>query len=121
MLAQLVESGHRAVVPFDVNQRYDLVLDNEGELLKAQVKTGRLRGGVVEFSATSVQSNTNGTRRKHYTGEDDRFVVYCPQNKVIYLIPAEDVPPTGMYLRLAAPRNNQTKRVRWARDYELPA
>lgn len=121
MLARLVESGYRVLLPFGVNQRYDLVLDNDGELLKAQVKTGRLRNGVVEFRAVSVQCNTNRTLRKHYTGEVDLFIVYCPQNKGLYVIPADHVPPSGMYLRLVAPRNNQSKHVRWASDYELPA
>ncbi len=121
MLARLVESGCRVLLPFGVNQRYDLVLDNDGDLLKAQVKTGRLRGGVIEFSAISVQSNTNGTRRKYYKGEVDMFIVYCPHNKGLYVIPAEEVPPSGMHLRLVPPRNNQSKRVRWASEYELPA
>jgi hypothetical protein len=121
VLARLVDKGYRILLPFGVNQRYDLVIDNDGELLKAQVKTGRLRDGVVEFRAVSVQCNRNRTRREHYTGEVDLFIVYCPQNRGVYVIPAEDVPPSGMFLRVAAPRNNQSKRVRWASDYELPA
>ena len=57
----LVERGYRILLPFGVNQRYDMVLDNDGELLKAQIKTGRLRNGVIEFSAVSTQSNMNRT------------------------------------------------------------
>ena len=56
MLAQLIDRGYRVLLPFGVNQRYDLVVDNDGELLKAQIKTGRLRNGVIEFKAQSVRS-----------------------------------------------------------------
>jgi len=35
--------------------------------------------------------------------------------------PADEVPNTGMYLRVDPPRNRQSKRVRWAKEYELPA
>ncbi len=121
VLAELVRRGYRVLLPFGVNQRYDLVLENDGRFLRAQCKTGRLRNGVIQFSAVSIQSNTNGTRVRHYTGEVDLFVVYCPDNECVYVIPSEEVPPTGMYLRVDPPRNRQRKRVRWARDYELPA
>ena len=121
VFAQLVVRGYRILLPFGVNQRYDMVLDNDGDLLKAQINTGRLRNGAIEFSAVITQSNTNGTRRKFYTGEVDLFIVYCRENRRTYVIPANEVPQTGMYLRLDPPRNNQAKRVRWAREFELPA
>lgn len=121
VLAELVKRGYRVLLPFGVNQRYDLVLESDGRFLKAQCKTGRLRNGVIQFSAVSIQSNTCGTRIRGYDGEVELFVVYCPDNRGIYVIPADEVPPTGMYLRVDPPRNGQSKRVRWARDYELPA
>jgi hypothetical protein len=109
------------LLPFGFNHRFDLVILQGGRFLTAQCKTGRLRHGVVEFSAQSIQSNTKRTKFRGYSGEVDLFIVYCPANKGIYVIPAEDVPATGMYLRVDPPRNCQRKGVRWARDYELPA
>lgn len=109
------------LVPFGVNQRYDLIIDCEGCLLKVQCKTGRLRDGVVQFSALSIQSNTRQTRVRGYAGQVDFFMVYCPENERVYAIPAEDVPNSSMYLRIDPPRNGQSKRVRWAKEYELPA
>jgi len=120
-LAELVKRGYRVLLPFGVNQRYDLVLDCGGRLLKAQCKAGRLRDGVVQFSSQSVQSNTRGTSTRGYAGEVDLFMVYCPENRRVYVIPADEVPSTGMYLRIDPPRNRQSKRVRWAEEYELPA
>jgi hypothetical protein len=98
-----------------------LVLDCGGRLLKAQCKTGRLREGAVRFSAQSVQSNTRRSRVRNYAGEVDLFIVFCPETKRVYVVPAEEVPNTWMYLRVDPPRNGQNKGVRWAHDYELPA
>ena len=121
ILFQLVRRGYRILLPFGVNQRYDLVLDSDGQFLKVQCKTGRLRGGAIRFRAQSVQSNTGTTKTRHYLGEVDLFAVYCPDNDSVYMIPADDVPSTAMYLRVDKPRNKQRKRVRWAEDYVLPA
>jgi hypothetical protein len=121
ILFALVQRGYRVLLPFGVNQRYDLVLESEGRFLKAQCKTGRLRNGVVQFRAQSIQSNTRRTRIRGYAGEVDLFIVYCAENTRIYVIPADDVPTCGMHLRIDPPRNRQAKGVRWAKDYELPA
>jgi hypothetical protein len=51
----------------------------------------------------------------------DLFIVYCPQNDSVYVIPADEVPSREIYLRVIPSRNQQGKRVRWAKDYELPA
>jgi PD-(D/E)XK endonuclease len=121
ILAQLVRQGYRVLLPFGVNQRYDLVLDSEGRFLKVQCKTGRLRKGSIRFKAVSVQSNMNRTSWRAYAGEVDLFAVYCPENSGIYLISADEVAPNVNYLRVEPTRNNQAKGIRWARDYELPA
>lgn len=121
ILAELVKRGYRVLLPFGVNQRYDLVLDCDGRFLRAQCKTGRLREGVVQCSTQSIQSNTQGSRWRSYAGEIDLFIVYCPQNDSVYVVPADEVPGRGMHLRVNPPRNRQDKRVRWAKDYKLPA
>lgn len=121
ILAQFVRHGYRVLLPFGVNQRYDLVLDGGRGFSRVQCKTGRLRDGAIQFSAQSVQSNTACTRVKAYTGEVDLFAVYCPDNDRVYVIPAEEVPATAMYLRVEPPRNRQRKGVRWAEDYVLSA
>jgi hypothetical protein len=121
ILSVLIRRGYSVLVPFGVNQRYDLVLDCDGRLLRAQCKTGRLRDGVVQFSSQSVQSNTRGTKTRSYTGQVDLFIVFCTDNERVYVIPADEVPSCEMYLRIDPPRNRQGKRVRWAKDYELPA
>lgn len=85
-MAELVKRGYRVLLPFGVNQRYDLVLDCDGRLLKAQCKTGRLREGAIEFRVVSTQSNMNRTRIRSYVGQVDLFIVYCPETEKTYVI-----------------------------------
>lgn len=121
ILAQLVARGYRVLLPFGVNQRFDLVIESNERFLKVQCKTGRLRSGAIRFKSVSVQSNTSATRERGYAGEVDLFAIYCPENARVYLMPADEVSPNINYLRLDPTRNNQAKRIRWAKDYELPA
>lgn len=121
VISRLIEVGHRVLLPFGTNQRYDFVIEQGRNFLTAQCKTGRLRNGAIEFRAQSVQCNTAGARVRSYIDEVDLFTVYCPDTRGVSVIPAEEVPASGMFLRLEPPRNGQRKHVRWARDYELPA
>ena len=120
ILGALVRRGYTVLVPFGTNQRYDLVVDVGGSLLRAQCKTGRLRKGCVEFSAQGVRSNTRKTICRDYKGDVELFLVHCPETGGIYAIPIEEATRAHGTLRIDPTANGQEKRVRWARDYELP-
>ena len=119
--AELVKRGYRVLVPFGINHRYDFVLDCGDRFIKAQCKTGRLRHGVIEFSAQSVRANTHRAYFRGYDGEIDLFLVYCPGTRKVYAVPIEDATKSKVALRVDPPANNQQLRVRWAHEYELPA
>src|SRR4029077_4235086 len=55
VLAELVKRGHRVLIPFGVNHRYDLLLDLGGRFVRVQCKTGKLRRGVIRFKTESVR------------------------------------------------------------------
>jgi hypothetical protein len=122
IIAALMRRGYRVLRPLSANQRYDLVLDLDGEFIRVQCKTGRLRRGAVVFSAHSCRSNTRRRYERGYVDEADVFVVHCPATDRIYAVPvgASGVLKMGS-LRVDAPANNQTKGIRWAADHELPA
>jgi PD-(D/E)XK endonuclease len=120
ILSELVRRGYDVLVPFGTNQRYDLVLDLDGELVRVQCKTGRLRDGTVRFSTQSIQSNTRRTVMRGYLGDADLFLVYCPEIGKVYVVPVEEVGVSKTYLRVDPVRNGQSHGVRWAEDYELP-
>lgn len=98
ILAAILEKGIAAAIPFGNNQRYDLVLDDGGHLLRAQCKTGKLRDGCVVFKTCSVNGFTG--ERKSYCGQADIFLVYCPQNTKMYRVPVPSTPATEMRLRV---------------------
>ena len=80
MLA-LSERGYDIAVPFGENTRYDLIIDDHTRLYRVQCKTGRLRGGAIEFPTASSyyhHPNEKPTQR-HYQGQVDLFGVFCLQ------------------------------------------
>lgn len=120
VLAELVKRGHRVLLPFGVNHRYDLVLDLGDQFVRVQVKTARVRRNCVVFATRSVRVNTTRTFCRDYRGDADLFIAYCPDNDRIYAVPVDDATLTGISLRLRPTANNQQAGIRWARDYELP-
>ena len=87
-----------------------------------QCKTGRLRNGAIVFSTRSCRSNRRQTYVRSYTDEADVFIVHCPETDRIYAVPVgESGVLKAASLRVSAPANNQSRGIRWAADYELPA
>ena len=52
-------------------------------------------------------------------GQIELFAV-CTENERIYAVPIEDATRSEGRLGIEPTGNHQDKRVRWARDYELP-
>jgi hypothetical protein len=121
ILSELARRGYKVLVPFGHNSPYDLVLDIEGVFWRVQCKTGRLRDGCVIFHAQSIRSNTRETVLRDYKDDVELFVVYCAETNGIYAVPIDEVTQSQGTLRIDPAANGQRKRVRWARDYELPA
>ena len=121
ILSELVRRGYSVLVPFGVNQRYDLVLDLDGRFVRAQCKTGRLRNGAVLFSTQSIRTNRTQIEFRGYRGEAEYFLVYCPANAGIYAVPVDETPARQMSLRVSPSQNGQAVGVNLASEYELPA
>jgi PD-(D/E)XK endonuclease len=120
VLAALSDAGYQILLPFGSGCRYDLAFDDHGRIKRVQCKTGQLlknRGAV--FFRTAKQYP--GGRFVPYTADADYFGVYCPETHEVYLVPVSDVPEGSANLRIDAPMNNQVKRIRWAKDYLIPA
>jgi hypothetical protein len=122
ILAELVKRGHRVLIPYGINHRYDLVIDVGGRFLRAQCKTGRLRRGVISFATRSTRVNTRRAFHTPYDADQiDLFLVYCPDTDRVYAVGVGEVPSGCGFLRVEPTANGQAKRIRWAADYELPA
>jgi len=118
ILATLVGLGKSVLIPWN-EERYDLALDEAGQLTRIQCKTGMLRRGYIGFK-TCVADIRRPLGDGGYHGQIDAFAVYCPQNNKVYVVPIADVPPvTYAILRVEPPLNGQITGIRWAKQYEV--
>jgi hypothetical protein len=122
VMAALTAAGWVVLTPSVQVRPYDLAIEDEGRFFRVQCKTGRLFRGAVCFRPHRLRAARRETgwerRVSDYKGNVDFFGVYCPENECVYLVPIEVVTtPRVCTLRVTPPKNNQSKRVRWARDY----
>ena len=95
------------------------MLDLGYRFARVQCKTGRLRNGVIVFSAKSVRGNTKQILTRRYNGEVEYFAVYCPETRGVYVVPCGEATPGQFSLRVEPVSNGQSKHVRWASDHAL--
>lgn len=113
-----IQKGIPVSIPWGNNRRYDLIIEVDGKLLKAQCKTGKYSKGVVSFPTAS---KSGGKKRKTYIGQIDCFLVYCETLSKVYKVNIEEVPNRNtMTLRVDpvkkfAPEST----INWAKDYEV--
>lgn len=116
--AELKKRGIAVSEPIGNNERYDLVLEQpSGALLRAQVKTGRLKDGTIRFKGVSQHTNSAGHVYKPYGNDIDCFLVYCYDTDQTFLLNSNEV-GTKMYLRVEEPKK-RTSQVNWADQHLL--
>lgn len=119
LMHDLVRAGYLVSIPFGEDHRYDLVIEKDGVFKSVQVKTGRLRKGVVLFNCYSSHTHRRGAACRKYTNEIDYFGVYCPDLDSSYLIPIAELPVQQGMLRVRPTLNGQHTKLRWADKYLL--
>ena len=109
--------------PFSDHERYDVIFDLGERLVRVQCKHASQRRNVIVVSLRTARRTANGMLRTLYAaGEIDAFAAYCPETDRCYFLPlAELAGRPSISLRVSAPRNNQERRINWARDYEFAA
>lgn len=115
VLAALIKQGKVVLIPFGNNQRYDLVIDEDGTFVRVQVKTGRLINGVVKFQACSINGFTR--ERRNYRDQADVFCVYCPETDAVYRVPVSSIGRRQGSLRVSPTKGGPKTTIRWAEDY----
>jgi hypothetical protein len=120
VMSRLLKSGRVLLLPVGDNERYDLVVEDDEEFKRVQVKVGRVKNGAVHFDTSSTNYVKGKWKRTKYTGQVEFFGVHCPEIDKTYLISAEEIDKLyGACLRLEDAKNKQTKGVRFAKDYEI--
>ena len=104
VLAALIEAGYSVSIPFGDNDRYDLVVDADGELLCVQCKTGWREDDVVRFKTASKTTVDGIETTVDYGDAIDAFAVRCRDSGTLYWVPADAVGKKSTYLRLTEPK-----------------
>ncbi len=122
ILHKLVSMGFEVLQPLSHDLRYDLAYywHETDALVRIQCKAGRYDydKGCIFFK--NFNRTGGRTPRRSYVGDAEYFGVYCAELNKVYLVPIDIVPYAGeVALRVQAAKNNQQKKVIWARDYEI--
>ena len=118
MLA-FIKLGYNVLTPYGDCERYDFVVDINGTFFKIQCKTSKSvnDGAAFKFSGRSTHKSGGKIIHHTYTKEEiDYFVTFY--NEKCYLIPVEEC-GADKILRILPTKNEQTRGVSWAKDYEL--
>ena len=137
VLNRLVQLGYEVLLPWGDDHGYDLAYYTETEerqygffvhkeiqVVRVQCKLAWLikdRSCLVFNTSTASFGNT-GVKKKRsgYRGRADLFGAYSPDTGKVYMVSVWEAPDAShMVLRLEAPKNNQEKGVKWAKDYEI--
>jgi PD-(D/E)XK nuclease superfamily protein len=132
VLHYLVKRGYEVLIPYGDHRRYDLAVyfpqpdelsgSAPAHLVRIQCKVGWLSedGAVIDFNTMSVHVRPGGHhKREGYAGVVEYFAVYCPDVEKVYFLRVDEVPEGGKCrLRLRKAKNNQTRRILWAKDFE---
>ncbi len=118
VLHKLVSKGLEVLQPLGDHLRYDL--EEIGELVRVQSKAGRYEAAIGCVLFKSFNKTGGRGKRRSYVGDAEYFGVYRAELNTIYFIPLEKVPSADeVHLRIQPTKNNQEKKVIWARDYEI--
>jgi len=121
--AAAVHLGIGVLKPLNDGLRYDLVFDLGPKLLRVQCKWAACHGEVIAINCRTCRRARHGYVHASYSADEiDAIGAYCPEVDRCYLIPVERVSgrPT-IRLRLSPTRNNQSKGVNWAEDFDFRA
>ena len=116
-----MKAGIPVLRPVGEHGRIDLALDINGELLRVQVKWGRLSrsGDVVIVLLRTSRCTTRGHVRGTYgEGEVDLCAAYCGELDRSFLLPATQfLGRQHVHLRLTPARNGQRACINLADDF----
>lgn len=138
VLNRLVQLGYEVLLPWSPDSGYDLAyyvereernfgffIHKESQLVRVQCKVAWLskERATLMFNTSTVSRGGADTWKKKKSGYRERadwFGVYSPDTGKIYMVSVWEAPDASdMVLRLESTKNNQSKGVKWAKDYEL--
>lgn len=121
--AEAARLGSPVLTPMTEHERYDLVFELAGQIVRVQCKSAPRHGDVVAVRFVTNRRGATGYVRTKYTAEEiDAVAAYCPEVDECYYLPMSVIAgTTGIHLRLAPTRNGQQAAVHFAAEYRLGA
>jgi hypothetical protein len=103
--------------------RYDMIFDLGEKLWRVQCKWAKRYDEVITVRCYSARRTRDGLQRRLYTADEvDAFAAYCAEVDRCFWLPYDNFPnQSQVFLRLAASRNNQRRKINWADDFDFAA
>lgn len=119
VMLEFLKLGYNVLTPYGDCERYDFVADVNGHFYKIQVKSANDKEeGKITFNCASTHYVDGKCVHDSYTKDEiDYFATFY--NNKCYLISVEECGGRSASLRFLPPKNNQTRGIKWAKDYEL--
>ncbi|WP_255198622.1 group I intron-associated PD-(D/E)XK endonuclease [Halorarius litoreus] len=116
VLSTLLAAGYSVSVPFGDNDKYDLIVDDYGELHRVQCKTAwQNKAETIRFNTHSQTTNDGAYHEQTYEDAIDAFVVRYPDTESLYWIDVAEATTQKMELRFEASIDHPS--INWASDY----
>jgi hypothetical protein len=115
---ELVAAGLSVSIPFGDNDKYDVIVDDGGELHRVQCKTAwQNKPDTIRFNTHSQTTRNGEYHEETYDGAIDAFLVHCPQRDEFYWVDVADATEQKMELRFDADIDHPS--INWASDFEF--
>lgn len=120
VMRAFMELGYNVSTPYGDCERYDFIADVDGRMLRIQCKTAGYESNDdvidIDFRKKRYTSRGQVINVLYVDGEIDYYAT-CHKGKT-YLLPFEEC-GYRKRLRITPSKNNQEKRITWAKDYEI--
>ena len=113
-----MKAGFDVSIPIGDYCAYDLIIVKDSKIFKVQVKScEKIIDGKMKFDLTSINYYID---KKYDTQDCDYFYFYCLENEQSYLYKnTEDNNSRAVYIRIEPTKNNQTKGINFAKDFNF--
>lgn len=111
--------GIPVLFPYGDNEPYDLVVEMNG-FKKIQVKSSKIKNGKMKVEVSKRVGSKRLGSQSYKEYDIDYLAVMCSDDESLYLMPFSEIDAYySILLRLEKPKNNQSKGITLASDYDF--
>lgn len=115
--SDLTKQGYGVAFPYGVTPYWDLLafpISNPERFLRIQVKYSTPKNGTLPVKCKSQSYQES---RPYTEDQLDWLAVYDGNSQICYYVRSSELRINTIFLRLVPSSNNQSERIRWAKDY----